>query len=381
MTVEGKIIISKTLAISKIIHLSLVTIVPMEIINKLNKIQKEFIWNGNNPKINHSTLCNKYENGGLKNVDTLSKVITLQCSWLKRLHDNSSHPWKIIPSYLINTYLRKHFKFHSNLGIPANKIKRFPVHCKQIFKRWSENLSSFPSLPSVIASQVIWYNKCIKVGSKAVYNFKISRKNINHVWELFKYDGKPKLWEELKTEFDLQGKLHFIDNQIIHSILKSWKDPLMANSENIKNLVYQDDHLMKSHQIYCLNKLNSKEIYSILIESDDSKPSFQLYYKNVFRNSNLDWKTVYVLTRIATKDSRLWVFQYRLLNNGLYLNKILFRFRKIDSSFFSFCKMIDETPLHLFYNYTKTKLLWDQLKEFISNKTLSILLLRHKVPS
>ena len=155
----------------------------------------------------------------------------------------------------------------------------------------------------------------------------------------------------------------------------------MANSENIKNLVYQDDHLMKSHQIYCLNKLNSKEIYSILIESDDSKPSFQLYYKNVFRNSNLDWKTVYVLTRIATKDSRLWVFQYRLLNNVLYLNKILFRFRKIDSSFFSFCKMIDETLLHLFYNYTKTKLLWDQLKEFISNKTLSILLLRHKVPS
>ena len=114
-------------------------------------------------------------------MDTLSKVITLQCSWIKRLHDNSSHPWKIIPSYLINTYLRKHFKFHSNLGIPANKIKRFPVHYKQIFKRCSENLSSFPSLPSVIASQVIWYNKCIKVGSEAVYNFKISRKNINHV--------------------------------------------------------------------------------------------------------------------------------------------------------------------------------------------------------
>ena len=179
-------------------------------------------------------------------MDTLSKVITLRCSWIKRLHDNSSHPpWKIIPSYLINTYLRKHFKFHSNLGIPANKIKRFPVHYKQIFKRCSENLSSFPSLPSVIASQVIWYNKCIKVGSEAVYNFKISRKNINHVWQLFKCDGKPKLWEELKTEFDIQGKLHFIDNQIIHSILKSWKDPLMANSEYIKNLVYQDHHLWK----------------------------------------------------------------------------------------------------------------------------------------
>ena len=42
LTVKGKITIFKTLAISKIIHLSLVTNVPTEIINKLNKIQKEF---------------------------------------------------------------------------------------------------------------------------------------------------------------------------------------------------------------------------------------------------------------------------------------------------------------------------------------------------
>ena len=65
-TLEEKNTIFKTLAISKIIHFSLVTNVPMQIINELNKIQKEFTWNGSNPKIKHSTLCNKYENGGLK---------------------------------------------------------------------------------------------------------------------------------------------------------------------------------------------------------------------------------------------------------------------------------------------------------------------------
>ena len=102
---EGKITVFKTLAISKIIHLSLITNVPTEIINELNKIRKGFIWNGNNPKIKHPTSRNKCENDGLKNVGTLSKVISLQCSWIKRLHDNSSNPWKIILSYLIDTYL------------------------------------------------------------------------------------------------------------------------------------------------------------------------------------------------------------------------------------------------------------------------------------
>ena len=104
--------------------------------------------------------------------------------------------------------------------------------------------------------------------------------------------------------------------------------------------------------------MNSKKIYSILIESGDSKPSVQLYY-NLF--PNLDWKTTYVLPCIVTKYSRLWVFQYKLLSNVLYLNKMLFKFEKIDSLLCSFCKMIDKTPLHHFYNCTKTKLLWDQL--------------------
>ena len=58
-TLEAKITIFKTSAISKIIHLSLITNVPTEISNEQHKIQKEFR-NGNNPKIKHSTLCHKY---------------------------------------------------------------------------------------------------------------------------------------------------------------------------------------------------------------------------------------------------------------------------------------------------------------------------------
>ena len=117
--------------------------------------------------------------------------------------------------------------------------------------------------------------------------------------------------------------------------------------------------------------MSGKKIYSIIIESTDSKPSSQMYHKIIFQNSNLDWKNIYMLPRIVTKDSRLQVFQYKLLNNVLYLNKMLFRFGKIDSLLCSFCKMIEETPLYLFYNCIKTKRLWDQLKDFISNKTLS----------
>ena len=63
--------------------------IPNSIIQELNKIQKEFIWKTRNPKIKHDTLCKNYKNGGLKTVDIMYKVVSLKCSWIKRLHGNN----------------------------------------------------------------------------------------------------------------------------------------------------------------------------------------------------------------------------------------------------------------------------------------------------
>ena len=56
----------------------LVKAIPNSIIKELSKIQKEFIRKTRNPKIKHDTLCKNYENGGLKNVDIMYKVVNLQ---------------------------------------------------------------------------------------------------------------------------------------------------------------------------------------------------------------------------------------------------------------------------------------------------------------
>ena len=65
------------------------------------KKYKSFFWNNSSPKIKHETLCNNCKAGGLKNVDIPNKIIALQCSWIRRLYDNSFHEWKLIPLYLI----------------------------------------------------------------------------------------------------------------------------------------------------------------------------------------------------------------------------------------------------------------------------------------
>ena len=77
LTIGGKILIVKTLAISNVAHLALMKDVPSSIIVQLDKIQKQIIWKNRNPKLKHTTLCNKYEKGGLKNIDIFSKITSL----------------------------------------------------------------------------------------------------------------------------------------------------------------------------------------------------------------------------------------------------------------------------------------------------------------
>ena len=83
LTLEGTITIFKTLVISKIVFLLHVMTISTEIINSIEKMQKEFLWNGKRPKIKHQNICSNYEMGGLKNADIKSKIKSLQCSWVK----------------------------------------------------------------------------------------------------------------------------------------------------------------------------------------------------------------------------------------------------------------------------------------------------------
>ena len=99
LTLEGKINVFKTLAISRIIHLVLVTPISNDLINYLNTIQKSFLWNNKCPKIKYETLCKNYDRGGLKSVNINSKIVSLQCSWMQKLYDKNFHEWKIIPLY------------------------------------------------------------------------------------------------------------------------------------------------------------------------------------------------------------------------------------------------------------------------------------------
>ena len=107
------------LALSKIIHLALVTNVPTATL--------DFLWGKN--KIKHDTLCN---HGGLKSEDIFSKIVSLQCSWIRRLCNEN-----FCLLYLIEILFGKNFKFHPDLDLRNFSLKMFLKSYQEIIYRWS----------------------------------------------------------------------------------------------------------------------------------------------------------------------------------------------------------------------------------------------------
>ena len=80
------------------------------------------------------------------------------------------------------------------------------------------------------------------------------------------------------------------------------------------------------------------------------KPTCQSCHEKNFNDFDFNWKLIYMIPHIATLEMKIRIFQYKLLNNVLYLNKNLFQFSIISGSKCSFCKLYDETPYHIYTN-------------------------------
>ena len=237
------------MALSKIIFQAFVTPIPIYVVTELEKIQKSFLWENSTSKIKHDTLCNDYKDGGLKNVDIRKKIISLQCSWIKRLYDDSFHEWKIIPLHLISRTFGKSFIFHSNLSFKKKLIKSFPSFYKEILLNWKTFFSKTPETPSSILSQFLWYNIYIQIDEGDVHLSSFSQNNLNFVSQLFNTNGSIKAWHLLKQEYHLNNNSYFQWLQLINSIPEKRKLTIKQSSSDAKDLI------IHGHKIQILEKL------------------------------------------------------------------------------------------------------------------------------
>ena len=89
-------------------------------------------------------------------------------------------------------------------------------------------------------------------------------------------------WEDLRVKLDLDDSRKFYWIRIIHTVSSVWKEMFLACGNNISNLIINEHHLIKKHQIFCLEKPNNRELYNMLLILQVEKCIAQTYIEKNF---------------------------------------------------------------------------------------------------
>ena len=101
--------------------------------------------------------------------------------------------------------------------------------------------------------------------------------------------------------------------QLKHAIPARWKKLIFDYSDINENELYQNRHVVKGARILSLDKLSSKEIYSVLISNRVNKPTSNIYFEKLFENATLDWSKIYLSPRLATMTLSCFIFNIKFL--------------------------------------------------------------------
>ena len=81
----GKILLTKSLGISKLIHPISITVASRELLNKIQTELNKFIWTYKPPKVKHTVIMGTPSQSGLGSIDVKSKYKSLKIPWIQRI--------------------------------------------------------------------------------------------------------------------------------------------------------------------------------------------------------------------------------------------------------------------------------------------------------
>ena len=113
-----------------------------------------------------------------------------------------------------------------------------------------------------------------------------------------------------------------------------------------------------------VEEASAKTVYHMSVKLKFSKITSQNFFTKKFNVSNQNiWHSAYLLPAWASIESKIRMFQYKILNNVLYLNQRLSHMNTVGSSLCSLCKKEPETISHLFLNCNFSRQLWSNTQK------------------
>ena len=354
LTPLGKITILKTLIVPKLTYLLINLPDPTDqFLKEYDKLLFQFLWGGKTNRIKRETVCQPYENGGLKMIDIYSSMVTFKISWLRRifLTEGGKSILKIYPEL-------EHLQ---TFGIDyATKTLRETSNLfwKDVIKHYITLSKKFNMLNDTpYSEQPIHFNPLLKRDNKSIYMKEWVENGICKIKDILTEDDVLLDFRKFKEIYPGTINTNFLTYQgIVRSILK-FKRSITVNGkgEGKKN----QDHVWT----FILN--NNKEVKSLLLTSK-TPPTAVLKWNLSY--DNLNWRRIFGKCFKVSKDTQLQWFQVRTLHRILPTNRYLKMCKIVESHDCTFCNTDIETVEHLLWECNYVQLFWKELLKLLREK-------------
>ena len=350
ITPLGKITLIKCLLISKIPHVLLSLPTPSnETFDELEKMFKNFIWNGKNPKFRKEILETTISTGGLKLTNLRIFDQALKISWLKRLK-NKEDGWEEFPQI---------YKIH-NLILFGDKYAE-KINKKIKNKFWADittacqNIQNKLALNNTWASNIpLWYNSRINLE----YRHSWFNQGIVWVTDILDYRGDIFSKQELREKGFNINFLEYANLKFNIQNLDMKKKDIACFGPNIPYLLFKIGYNVKG----------CSKIYHILMNFND----------NILLDVKTKWERILneEIPYTMVKNSFINIpkmnegpynryIHFKLLHRRIATNKLLFEMNIKQDNLCPYCTNTVETVEHAFLECIYVRTFWRDIENWL----------------
>ena len=326
LSLYGKILLTKTFGISKIIHSIAITDIDESLIKVVPSEFNKYIWTYKPPKVKHNVIIGNINQGGLGAIDMESKCKALRLPWLQRIINGNG--WNDI----INEYLEPigGINFLIRCNFDSKYLNWIPCFYRKLLEFTKEIVYS------EISESIIWNNKAIRIENKSIFWKELYNKGIVFIHDFRSSTGGWMGFDEFCSYYDMHTnflKYFGILSAIKHAATYLNVDLSIKPTLNIQSTNFR----LNSGKIIDINKAKSKNFYNEYIEFNLEPASALRKWRIEYSLDEGIFYQSLPLAKQCTKEPKLLAFQFKLIHNIVNCRSNLRKWNISDSDTCEFC--------------------------------------------
>ena len=352
LTLFGKILIIKSLALPKLVYPASILPLPSDIIKRVNTLFFKFIW-GKSEKIKRNVLTNEYYNGGLKMIDLESHFNALKAAWMTRLKKDSDLIWTFLPHAYINKCtngMALHMSFKDKTHFP--RLKMIPIFYQEVISAYckSNNLDEICTKESLF-NQFIWGNRFLQANQTSLFSNDFISAGYLYIKDILNENGKFKdnIYQNLNCK-----------RQYLRTI-----SMLQCALKPYKHIRFSNEPMHFENKDLDISSKTSNSYYKAITRN---KPCNTTMIQRwcITLDEEIDWSSVYERKIKNQFEMKISEFNYKLQHDILPTKYNLYKWKISQDETCIYCAYHQQNAKHMLFECRSIGNVWHTISNVLN---------------